>query len=199
MKNTLILSLLLAVPTLAGTSQVMTESAPAPVTQDTWNWFVGGTGGYLLDFEEDMYTFQLGGRSPWSSSGWSLALFGEVGWTENHDVRDLNGNDDDDMDIVPLTFNVKMEHLITGGLSVYFGGGLGVAYCDAEIDSLNGDDGSVDDWVCSAQAFAGLAYHVSPSLEIFGGARWVYFEEPNFGGVDLGSDCLIEGGLRYHF
>jgi len=201
MKNTLVLSLLLAVPALAGTSQVMTESAPPTYSQDTWSWFVGDTGGYLLDFEEDMYTFQVGAKSPWSVAGWSVALFGEVGWTENHDINNINlpGDEDSDMDIVPLTFNVKFEHLISGGLSAYIGGGLGAAYCDAEIDSLSGNDDSADDWVFSAQAFAGLAYHVNPAFEIFAGARWIYFDDPGFAGASLGSDCLIEGGLRFHF
>lgn len=189
MKNTLILSLLLAVPALAGSSQVMTESTPPP-TQDTWSWFVGGTGGYLIDFEEDMYTFQFGAKSPWSVAGWSVALFGEVGWTENHDHTDLTGNDDAEIDIVPLTFNVQFQRQISGDLSAYLGGGLGASWVDDE---------SSDDWVFSGQIFGGLSYQVSPSCEIFGGARWVYFDDPSFSGVSLGGDCLIEGGIRFHF
>lgn len=203
MKNTLILSLLLAVPAFAGTSEVVTESAPPPQpqTQDAWSWFVGGTGGYLLDAEEDMYTLQIGANSPWSVAGWSVALFGEVGWTENHDRNNVSlpGDEDGDMDIVPITFNVKLERLLSGNLSAYIGGGAGVSYVDAEFNSLSGNDDSADDWVFTAQAFAGLAYHVSPAFEIFGGARWVYFDDPGFNGANLGGDCLVEGGVRLHF
>jgi opacity protein-like surface antigen len=182
---------MLAVPALAGTSQVMTESYKAPMEQDsTWQWFVGGTGGYLLDYEEDMYTFQLGAKSPWSFSGWSVAMFAEVGWTENHDGLDA------DLDIIPLTFNVKLERLISGGLGVYVGGGLGASYLDADFSAPSGSD---HDWVFTGQVFAGLAYHVNDNLELFGGARWIYFDDPDFAGVTLDDDVLIEGGLRFYF
>ena len=195
---------MLAVPALAGTSQVMTESTPPPPTPEMWSWFVGATGGYLLDFEEDMYTLQIGAKSPWSFSGWSVALFAEGGWTENHDdvslPRALGGDEESHLDIVPLTFNVKLEHLISGGLSGYIGGGVGASYVDADIDSrFPGFDVSDDDWVFTGQVFAGLAYHVDEKFEVFGGARWIYFDDPDFAGVSLGDDVLIEGGLRYHF
>ena len=119
-------------------------------------------------------------------------MFGEAGWTENHDNNNIGflGGSDSSIDIVPMTFNVKLEHLLVGGLSVYVGGGLGAAYVDGNSD---------DDWVFASQAFAGLAYHVSDSLEVFGGARLVHFEDPDIGGVSLDNDCLIEGGLRFSF
>jgi opacity protein-like surface antigen len=204
MKSTLLLSLFLAIPAFAGSSHVTTtESSPPPPAEDTWSFFAGGTAGYLFEFDEDIYTLQLGAKSPWSVAGWSVALFAEAGWTENHEDLEgapaLAGDEDADLDIVPLTFNVKLERLISGGLSVYAGGGLGASYVDAEIDSLSGDDDSADDWVFTAQAFAGLAYHVNDSLELFGGGRWIYFEDPSFRGVDLGDDWLLEAGLRYHF
>jgi opacity protein-like surface antigen len=168
--------------------------------QDTWSWFVGGTGGYLLESDEDMYTLQLGAKSPWSVSGWSVALFAEAGWTENHDsITTLAGDEDGDLDIVPLTFNVKLEKALSGGLAIYAGGGLGASYVDAEINNLAGDNESVDDWVFTAQIFAGVAYHVSDSFEIFGGTRWIYFDDPGFNGTDLGDDWLLEGGVRFHF
>jgi opacity protein-like surface antigen len=197
MKNTSLLSLLLAVPAFAGSSQVVTESYQPPVTQDsTWQWFIGGTGGYLLDYEEDIYTLQVGANSPWSFSGWNVAMFAEVGWTENHDV--LNNLSGDSLDLVPVTFNVKFEHLISGGLSAYVGGGLGASYVDGEIN-LPGQNDSEDDWVFTGQVFAGLAYHVNDNVELFGGARWIYFDDPDFAGVSLDDDILIEGGLRFHF
>ncbi len=96
--------------------------------------------------------------------------------------------------------HVRHEHLISGGLSAYVGGGLGVSYLDAEIDApFGGGSESDNDWVFTAQVFAGLAYHVSDSFEIFAGARWIYFDDPDFTGVALDDDVLIEGGLRFHF
>lgn len=201
MKKTLVLSLILAVPVLAGTSQVVTESYQPPATQDNlWNWFIGGSAGYLLDFEEDMYTLQVGAKSPWMFSGWSVSLFAEAGWTENHDalvgVPPFGG--DSDLDLVPMLFNVKFEHLITGGLSAYVGGGLGTTYLDADFSTPAGDI-HTDDWVLTAQVFAGIAYHVNDNFELFSGVRWIYFDEPDFNGVSLDDDIMVEGGLRFHF
>lgn len=199
MKNILILSLLLAAPALAGSSQIMTESSQPSVTQsNAWDWFIGGTAGYLLDYEEDMYTFQFGGNTPWVLSGWSVALFGEVGWTENHDSRVIPFGGNSDVDLVPMTFNAKFEHLITGGLSAYIGAGLGTTYIDADYSTPTGRR-HTDDWISTAQIFAGLAYHVSDNFEIFGGARWIYFDDTEITGVSLDDDILVEGGLRFRF
>ncbi len=204
MKTTLLLSssLLLAVPAFAGTSQVMTESSPPPQQENLWSWFVGASGGYLFDFEEDMYTLQIGAKSPWSVSGWSVSLFGEVGWTQNHDDVDLpsefRGNASSDVDIIPVTFNVKFEHPISGALTGYFGGGVGASYVDADIDFFEFHD-SGNDWVFTGQVFAGLAYHFNETSEIFVGARWIYFDDPDLDGISLGDDVMVEGGLRFHF
>jgi opacity protein-like surface antigen len=202
MKNILILSFLLAVPALAGTSQVMTESAPPPPQNEMWSWFIGASGGYLLDYEEDMYTLQIGAKSPWAFGGWSVSLFGEAGWTENHDqsVSFLTGDEDAAIDIVPVTFNVKLERLLAGNFGLYIGGGLGMAYVDSELDSpLGSDNESDNDWVFTAQAFAGVSYHVTESFDLFAGARWIYFDDPDFRGVSLDDDVLIEGGLHFYF
>ncbi len=168
--------------------------------ESTWDWFVGGSAGYLNDYEEDMYTLQFGANSPWVMSGWSVALFGEIGWTENHDA--LNGvvpfGGNPDLDLVPITFNAKFEHLISGGLSAYVGAGAGVTYLDADFRTATGSR-HTDDWVFTAQVFAGIAYHVNDNVELFGGARWIYFEDPDFNGVSLDDDILFEGGLRFHF
>lgn len=202
MKNSLLLSLFLAVPAMAGTNEIVTESPPPQITQDTWSWFVGGSAGYLLDYEEDMYTLQFGGRSPWMVGGWTVAFFGEVGWTENHDAFDgygpLGAASSGDLDIVPMTGNVKFEKSLNGPFSLYAGGGLGIAYVDAHYETLGGKR-HTDDWIFTAQAFAGIAYNVNDNFEIFGGARWVYFGDTDWSGVDLDDDVLLEAGLRYHF
>ncbi len=203
MKHTLVLSLLLAVPALAGTSQVMTESTAPTYTQDTWSWFVGGTGGYLFEADEDIYTFQIGGRSPWAVSGWNIALFAEVGWTENHDGVNLgppfNSHIGVELDIVPVTFNVKFERTFASAWSIYLGGGLGGASISGDFSPPPGIDGSMDEWVFTGQVFTGIAYHVSETFEIFGGGRWIYFDDPGNGNVDLGNDWMVEGGIRFHF
>jgi opacity protein-like surface antigen len=201
MKRTLILSLILAVPSFAGTSQVAEYSPPPQAQDNLWNWFIGGTAGYLIDSEEDMYTLQVGAKSPWMFGGWNVALFAEAGWTENHNALvgvPPFGGGNPDLDLVPIIFNVKLEHLITGGLSAYVGGGLGTTYLDADFNTPAGGRHR-DDWVLTGQVFAGLAYHVNDNLELFGGARWICFDDPDFNGVSLDDDIMVEGGLRYHF
>lgn len=198
MKKALLLSLSLAAPAFAGTSEITPSAPPATYQDNTWDWFVGGTAGYLFEADEDIYTFQLGANSPWTVSGWNVALFVEAGWTENHETFAGPGpGGDPNLDIVPITFNVKFERLISGGLSAYVGGGLGPAYMEADFAPAFG--GSQDDWVFSAQVFAGLAYRVNDNFEIFGGARWLYLDDPDFGGTSLDDDISIEGGLRFHF
>ena len=204
MKTTLMLSLLLAVPALAGTQVV--ESTPPPPVQDTWSWFAGATGGYLFEAEEDIYTLQLGAKSPWSVAGWSVSLFAEVGWTENNDGFDLDGpfneHVDTSLDIVPVTFNVQFEHMFSNSWSAYIGGGVGAAYVSGDFDNVPDEfnDNELDDWTFTGQVFAGVAYHFSPSFEIFGGGRWIYFEDPGSSeNVSLGNDWMLEGGVRFHF
>lgn len=198
MKKLLLLSALVASPVFAGTTQI-TETAPAPVYSDnTWDWFVGGTAGYLFEADEDIYTFQFGANSPWSVSGWSVALFVEAGWTENHDTFAGPGPGGSPvLDIVPITFNGKLERALTGNLTAYVGGGLGPTYVEGDYSPAFG--GSQDDWVLSAQAFAGVAYKVTTNFELFTGARWLWLDDPNFDGTKLGGDFSVEGGLRFYF
>lgn len=202
MKNSILLSFLLIIPAFAGTSPMVTQSAPPAMNEDSWNWFVGGTAGYLLDAESEMYTFQFGANSPWSFSGWNVALYGEAGWTENNDALDgfgpLGNAGRGELEIVPMTFNVKIDRIITGGLSFYAGAGAGAAYLDADYENGSGQS-HADDWIFTAQASAGVAYHVNEHFELFGGARWIYFDDPAFKTVSLDDDVLLEGGLRFHF
>jgi len=204
MKTPLILSLLLAAPAFAGT-QVMPEPTPPPPIHDTWSWFAGATAGYLFESEEDIYTLQLGAKSPWSVADWSVSFFAEVGWTENNDGFDLDapfsGHVNADLDIIPVTLNVQFEHMFANSWSAYIGGGIGGANISADFDVPSGvDDDNLDDWVFTGQVFAGVAYHFSPSFEIFGGGRWIYFEDPGSSdNISLGNDWMLEGGVRFHF
>jgi opacity protein-like surface antigen len=109
-----------------------------------------------------------------------------------------------DLDIMPITMNVKLERPLTGNLSAYFGGGLGLALVDfsADVGTFDFDD---DDWVFVGQLFAGLNYNFTPNCEMFGGVRWIYFDDADLsdGGadvdLDLDDDFLFEIGARYNF
>ena len=105
---------------------------------------------------------------------------------------------------MPITLNVKLELQLTGNLNAYFGGGLGMARVDLSVDYGYGEVAD-DDWVFTAQLFAGLSYNVTQNFEVYGGARWIYLDGADLsdsGGsatLDLDDDWLFELGLRYNF
>ena len=117
-----------------------------------------------------------------------------------------------DLQVLPITLNVKFERQLTGNLNAYFGAGLGVAWVDLELSrtalpvppALVGSSvkGSDSDWVFTSQVFAGLNYNVTPNFDVYGGARWIYYSNASFfmgNDLKLGSDCLLELGARYKF
>lgn len=111
------------------------------------------------------------------------------------------GDTNYDLDIMPITLNAKLERPLTGNLNAYFGGGLGMALVDLSVDG--GVLGSVsdDDWVFTAQLFAGLNYNFNETFEVYGGARWIYFDDADIDDVtfEVDDDFLIEIGGRINF
>lgn len=204
MKNIIAIALLAATPVFAGTSAKM-PVPPPPADPCLFTWFAGGSVGYLVDFEEAMYTLHVGTDTCWNVGGWDIALFGEVGYTEK-DERILEPNltapiyTNLDLEIIPITANIKFERALAGNLNAYFGAGLGFSRVDISVNTA-----SDNDWVFTAQVFAGLVYNVSPQFEVFGGARWIYFDDADLtiggvpGSLDLGDDVLLEVGARYNF
>lgn len=121
-------------------------------------------------------------------------------------VSDYTGYDTSyDLQIVPITMNLKFERAITGNLNAYIGGGLGVAWVDLDLDVGPFGNYSDSDWVFTAQIFAGLSYNFTPNFEMYGGGRWIYLQDPDFsdGGasatLDLDNDWLLEIGARFKF
>lgn len=122
------------------------------------------------------------------------------------DISDFTPYDTSyDLDIMPITLNAKFERQLTGNLNAYFGGGLGVARVGLDVDFGGGFDISDDDWVFTGQLFTGLNYNVNQNIEVYGGARWIYFDDVSFsdndisGNLDLGDDFLFELGARFNF
>jgi opacity protein-like surface antigen len=204
MKKTLAIALLAATPVFAGTSAKSPVPAPAP-EPCLFTWFVGGSVGYLTEFEEAMYTLHIGTDTCWNVAGWDVALFAEIGYTE----KDTRGFDptltaptltDVDIEIIPITANIKFERALSGNLGAYFGAGLGFSRVDFSVSS-----GSDSDWVFTAQVFAGLVYNVNQNFEVFGGARWIYFDDADLtiggasGTLEMDDDFLLEVGVRYNF
>lgn len=110
-----------------------------------------------------------------------------------------------DLDVLPITLNVKLERALTGNLNGYFGGGLGAARVDLDVDVGDFGDFSDDDWVFVAQIFAGLNYNFTAQFEMYGGVRWIYFEDADLsdggasGTLELDDDFLFEIGARFNF
>jgi opacity protein-like surface antigen len=225
MKTKLLLtSVALALPVFAGTPAAQV-SAPVP-QPNLWSWFAGGSVGYLVDAEEVMYNAHVGVDTPWNLGGWNVAIFAEVGYTEIDDnYQDdyllkgagtltalTNGSGpivvQTETEIIPITLNVKLERPIADKLNVYFGAGLGVGLVDVSgrssyVSTLSAvsSDYSDDDAVFTAQVFAGLSYNFCPAFEVYGGARWIYFDDAKMDGddLDLGDDVLFELGARFNF
>ncbi len=116
-----------------------------------------------------------------------------------------------DLVIVPITLNVKFERALTDQLNAYLAMGMGMADVGLDIDG-GGLVGSASDhdWIFTGQVFGGLGYHVTPNVEVYGGARWIYYADPSFSGtlnygingrltLKMKDDCLIELGARYKF
>ncbi|MFD0895482.1 outer membrane beta-barrel protein [Luteolibacter ambystomatis] len=212
MKKAIPMLIALAGPVWAG--EVHSSKAPIPPPQDSClcDWFVGASAGYLLDFEEPMYTLQFGRDLPVNLGGWCMATYLELGYTDksaNRLVdfqRQVFVNFDEELQVIPLTLNVKFERPITDNLNVFIGAGLGVAFTEFESRSTIAQV-KESDTSFAAQAFIGLAYNVNKDFQIYGGARWIYvdFEAPStpllFGSSDLDFDsqALLELGARFKF
>lgn len=111
-----------------------------------------------------------------------------------------------DFKIVPVTLNYKLEREIFNRVNFYAGAGIGAAFTESEF-TVNGTGPSESETEFFAQGFTGLVYNMSEKWEIFGGARYIWFEEPGntawqaveAANVAKNGDWLGEIGLRFNF
>ncbi len=155
--------------------------------------FIGGGVEYLFEADTAYYTGKVGYEWASNSSKYSQSLFLEVGWFEDDGALQER--------FLPVTVNYEYKRALTRCLSFYIGGGVGVAFSDtAEENSpkkLGVGTSNENETVFAAQAFAGLTYCVSKSVEIYGGVRYLWTDE-----VDQGSgvnDWSIGAGIRVKF
>lgn len=179
--------------------------APAPTpSYESYCWFIGGGGDYMFDSEEILWNGHLGYNLSEASS-----IFLEVGWIgEDDDITvevpgfvnetpvTISETIDYDIDIVPVTLNYKYEWALGDKLSWYLGAGLGAGYIDIDAGGF-----SDDEWVLMAQGFTGLVYEFTPAFEGYLGVRYMWFDEPDFGGADLDDfdDWGAGLGIRFNF
>jgi hypothetical protein len=218
----------LALVTAARAGISTTVMAPAS-GGGLWEWFIGGSAGYLTDLEEGMYGLQVGVENQNPGGRVGHAVFLEVGFTQDDADYKLvpppgvaGGRTEEasiDLDIIPITLNYKCEIAFTNRLNGYVGLGLGVAVVDSSYDwswiqalpPPNGHKGGSDEQTdvrFYGDVFAGLSYDVSESFELFAGVRYIFMDEDeqdiNVTGVSdynegINGDVLIELGARYHF
>lgn len=170
-----------------------------------WNIAMFAEGGYVE--KEESYSPGRGFK-PLPSGNRNSFNLDELGEALQSAATDRRVNTGYELDILPVTFNVKLERPIASNLKAYFGAGLGSANADLSINARrnNRSEGiSDDDWVFTAQAFAGLNCNITRNFEIYGGARWIYFDDAkislrgNSSTLELEDDFLFELGARYHF
>lgn len=191
-------------------------AAPVLPTPYLYQWFAGGTAGYLVDSECEFFSGHVGTSLNHSVFGWNASTYLEVGYfncdehwsfedqgdvgttsTENEKECEIEVNDVEDgefgsykfdLDVVPVTLNYKLERQISNSFNLYFGVGAGAAFMDLDSNYA----GSDDDVVFFAQAFTGVLYNVNESFELFAGGRVIYFDDPSF---NFGGDVSIDDAM----
>ncbi|MES2922081.1 MAG: outer membrane beta-barrel protein [Verrucomicrobiota bacterium] len=176
-------------PLYAGEYTPGPAPAPAPMTTyESYNWFLGGGGEYLLDSEEDYWNAHFGYKFSEVS-----AIFLEVGWAGNEtSERALHL----DLDIVPITLNYKYTWAFSENFGWYFGVGAGAASVD-----ISANDESKDEWGFTAQAFTGMVFEFSPSFEMYLGLRYIWIDDTEIFNreVETLDDVSVGLGLRFNF
>jgi len=188
--------------------EVISPSAPAPTLG---GWFVGGTygqtevghngvellpGSSIDDVDFDIYTLHLGRDLGRQVLGFDTAAFLEVGLMDGE--TSINNQIGVDVELIPVTANIKLERPIYNQFSVYATAGLGYAFSD-----ISGNGQSATDGGFIAQATAGVLYNINQQLEAFAGVRYMFLDSVNFGGLasdlELDNEIGWEIGLRYNF
>jgi opacity protein-like surface antigen len=158
---------------------------------------------------DESYQYNDGDYSGrWDEDGQSFTidelgqyLQGQANWHGDHDDGPAHP-ETYDLQIIPITLNIKFDRALTGNLNAYLGAGMGMANVSLDINDHDIGDVSEDDWVFTAQIFGGLSYSFTPAFEVYGGARWIYYQSADLGGnntLELEDDCLLELGARYKF
>lgn len=159
----------------------------------------------IEDFDFDMYTLHVGRDLGTQFLGCDLAAYLEVGYLDgNADMtfRPFQSSTRGlqtagvDIDIIPITINLKAERAFFAGIKGYISGGIGYAFTDSSFLGEDESDGGF-----YAQASIGLAYDINEQWEIYGGARWLYLSDLDLGLDDAELDDAVayEIGLRYSF
>jgi len=180
-----------------------TAGEPAPVYRETvteqspiWRWFAGGSVSYLDAYQEPMYALNVGVSSPWSPLGFNTSFFLEGAFVEDDNESRIPlgvSGIDSDLEIIPVTLNVKFEKALNDWIGIYVGGGAGASFTDLKVAGVGHDH----DTVFTAQAFAGVNFHIGQNSEVYTGARWIHFDDAD--NYNLDNTWAVEAGYRWKF
>jgi opacity protein-like surface antigen len=171
-------------------------------SRDGYSGLQGGQGSLLENFDFDMYTLHIGHDLGTQVAGFDLAAYLEVGFLDGASNRSFQNMPapalDIDLEIIPITMNLKLERSLYGPVNFYLTGGLGYAFTDA-----SGFGNSESGGGFYAQASAGLIYNVNSQLELLAGGRWLHLSSLDFGdaplAVELDGAFAWEVGARVNF
>ena len=215
--TTLLTGLVLVTAAQAGTP--ITAAAPAP-SAGLWQWFAGGSVGYLTDLDEPMYGLHAGAEYKDPGARGSHAIYLQVGFTEDdasymyppHSTGGspppIGGRTEKssiDLNIIPITLNYKYEATLTERLNYYLGLGLGIAILDSShtwrwsepFPPFNEDNDTEDqtDVRFYGEVFAGLSYEVCPAFEVFAGVRYIFMDNMDQH-IDVTNASDYEAGIH---
>jgi len=161
----------------------------------------------ISDFDFDLYSLHVGRDLGTQILGCDVAAYLEVAYLSGDATlsatlfNSFEGLVTDsttfDLDIIPITMNIKLERNLFGALSMYGTAGVGYAFSEASAFGDSETDGGF-----YAQASAGLLYNISENFEAYTGARWLYLGSVGIADDDdleLDNDFAWEVGLRYNF
>jgi opacity protein-like surface antigen len=102
-----------------------------------------------------------------------------------------------------LMINAYYDFPFTVQLEPYVGAGVGIAFHQANLNSVNGLPTGLsrdNDTTLAYQAMAGVGYKVSPNMTLSAGARYVTGDDPDYGSFTTEFATLaFEFGLRVGF
>lgn len=178
---------------------------------------IGNPGGLLPDVDDieigdldfDLYSLHVGRKLNDQFLGCDTSVYFEIAYLDGGlNISSYSAQLEEDvslgidLDIIPVTVNLKLERQLFGNLSAYASAGLGFAYTEASMSGM-GQNMSSDDIEFYSQISFGLTYHVTEKWDVFGGLRWMNLSNMDFGTeipLELVDDQFAwEFGARYNF
>ena len=151
------------------------------------NPYVGASIGYLIDGEEDFYTFRVGTEIAQDKS-LTHSLEGEIGYTSEKESG-LK------LEVIPVMANYRL----TGGLGTNtnfrFYSGAGLGFSRQKLTGWVRDDA----WTFAGQVFGGVETSLTPRTSATLGARYLWLNKYTIANVGIGStdDVAIELGIHF--